>query len=123
VQIKPQGQDPAQSANKPDAKNGDAPEKNGKRRFIIIAAVAVIALAAGLWYWHSLSYEDTDDAQVDGDLYQVSARVAGQVMHVDVQDEQIVHKGDPIAEIDPRDYQVALEVAQAALANAKADAQ
>jgi len=100
----------------------EVPEKNGKRRTIIIAVVAVIALAAGLWYWHSLSYEDTDDAQVDGDLYQVSARVAGQVAHVDVQDEQVVHAGDPIAEIDPRDFQVALEVAQAALANAKAEA-
>jgi membrane fusion protein (multidrug efflux system) len=101
----------------------EAPEKNGSRRFIIIAVVAVIALAAGLWYWHSLGYEDTDDAQVDGDLYAVSARVAGQVIHVDVQEEQQVQAGQPIAEIDPRDFEVALEVAQAALANAKADAE
>ena len=122
VQIKPQGGDPQQGAKKPEEKTVDAPEKNGKRRTIIIAVVAVIALVAGLWYWHSLSYEDTDDAQVDGDLYQVSARVAGQVVHVDVQDEQHVVAGQPIAEIDPRDFQVALEVAQAALANAKAEA-
>jgi membrane fusion protein (multidrug efflux system) len=120
VQLKPEGKDAG--AGKPEEKNGDAPEKSGKRRFIIIGVVAAIALAAGLWYLHSLKYEDTDDAQVDGDLYQVSARVAGQVTHVDVQDEQVVHAGDPIAEVDPRDFQVALEVAQAALANAKAEA-
>jgi membrane fusion protein (multidrug efflux system) len=100
----------------------EIPEKNGNRRFIIIAVVAVIAIAAGLWYWNSLKYEDTDDAQVDGDLYAVSARVAGQVTHVDVQEEQVVHAGDPIAEVDPRDFEVALEQAQAALANAKAEA-
>ena len=96
--------------------------KNGNRRFIIIAVVAVIAIAAGLWYWNSLKYEDTDDAQVDGDLYQVSARVAGQIIHVDVKEEQRVEAGQAIAEIDPRDYEVALEQAQAALANARAEA-
>jgi len=105
------------------AAQAEVPEKNGKRRYIIIAVVVLIALLAGGWYWHSLSYEDTDDAQVDGDLYPVSARVAGQVVHVDVQEEQVVHAGDPIAEIDPRDFQVALEVAQAALANSKAEAE
>ncbi len=64
--------------------------------------------------------EDTDDAQVDGNLYQVSSRVAGQVMHVDVEEEQFVHAGDPIAEVDPKDFEVALEQAQANLADAEA---
>jgi membrane fusion protein (multidrug efflux system) len=122
VQIKPQDQN-AGAAGKPEEKNGEAPEKKTNRRGIIIAVVVLIALLAGGWYWHSLSYEDTDDAQVDGDLYPVSARVAGQIVHVDVQEEQVVHAGDPIAEIDPRDFQVALEVAQASLANAKAEAE
>jgi len=121
VQIKPDAGTP-QDAKKTDEPVNEPPEKKGNRRTIIIAVVAVIALAAGLWYWHSLGYEDTDDAQVDGDLYAVSARVAGQVVHVDVQEEQVVHAGDPIAEIDPRDFEVALEQAQAALANAKAEA-
>jgi len=122
VQIKPQDQN-AGAAGKPEEKKDEAPEKKSNRRGIIIAVVVLIALLAGGYYWHSLSYEDTDDAQVDGDLYPVSARVAGQVLHVDVQEEQVVHAGDPIAEVDPRDFQVALEVAQAALANAKAEAE
>ncbi len=59
---------------------------------------------------------------MDGNLYQVSARVAaGQVIHVDVEEQQMVQAGDPIAEVDPRDFQVAVEQAQANLANAQAE--
>ena len=66
--------------------------------------------------------EDTDDAQVNGHLIQVSARIAGQVIKVDVEENQLVKAGDPIAELDPSDYQVAVENAEAALASAKANA-
>jgi membrane fusion protein (multidrug efflux system) len=96
------------------------PEKKSKRG-IIIVVVLVLAVLAGIFYWRSTFTEDTDDAQVDGDLYQVSSRVAGQVLHVDVEENQTVNAGDPIAEIDPRDLQVALAQAQADLASAKAD--
>jgi membrane fusion protein (multidrug efflux system) len=81
--------------------------------------VALVGL--GIW-WHSTFSEDTDDAQVNGHLIQVSSRVAGQVMKVDVEENQIVKAGDPIVELDPSDYQVAVENAQAALASAKANA-
>jgi membrane fusion protein (multidrug efflux system) len=138
VQIKPQGGEqgapegngPGNNNGKPtDQKNGNGqdnnepPEKKSRRKFIIIGVVLLLALAAGLFYWHSTYYEDTDDAQVDGDLYQVSSRVAGQVVHVDVEDEQKVNAGDPIAEIDPKDMEVALEQAKANLANAQAEYQ
>ena len=104
-------------------KNGEEefPEKKGKRRVIVIAVVALIAIAAFFFYWRSTYTEDTDDAQVDGNLYQVSSRVAGQVINVDVQEQQMVKKGDPIAEVDPRDFEVAVEQAQANLANAQAE--
>jgi membrane fusion protein (multidrug efflux system) len=85
--------------------------------------VAVLVVGALLFYWRSTFTEDTDDAQVNGNLYQVSSRVSGQVIHVDVEEEQFVHQGDPIAEIDPKDSQVALEQAQANLANAQAEYQ
>ena len=98
----------------------ETPASNARRRFIVIAVILLLVLTAGFFYWRSTFTEDTDDAQVDGDLYQVSARVSGQIVKVYVTDNQKVNEGDPIAEIDPRDYQVALEQAEAQLANAKA---
>jgi membrane fusion protein, multidrug efflux system len=99
----------------------DAPANNHSgKKLIGLVAVAVLIIGAALFYWHSTYSEDTDDAQVDGNLYQVSSRVTGQVIHVDVEEEQLVHQGDPIAEVDPKDYQVALEQAEANLADAKA---
>ncbi len=117
VQIKPQGGgQPAEPKSEEEF-----PEKKSRRRVIVIAVVVLLAIVAIFFYWRSTYTEDTDDAQVDGNLYQVSARVAGQVVHVDVEEQQTVHAGDPIAEVDPRDFQVAVEQAQANLANAQAE--
>ena len=83
--------------------------------------VVLVLVGLGFW-WHSTYYEDTDDAQINGHLIQISSRIGGQVIHVDVDENQLVKKGDPIAELDPRDYQVAVENAQASLASAQAAA-
>ncbi len=100
---------------------GEAPPANNgnKKRIAIIVVVCLIVIAV-FFYWRSTFTVDTDDAQVDGNLYQVSSRVAGQVTKVYVEEEQRVQKGDVLAEIDPTDYQVALEQAQANLATAQA---
>lgn len=93
-----------------------------RRRLMIAGVVIVIALVIlGLW-WHSTFTEDTDDASVDGHLIQVSARIPGTVQQVAVEENQFVHKGDLIAQLDPRDYEVAVENAKAALASAEANA-
>ncbi len=93
-----------------------------RRRGLIVAVVVVIVLiAAGVW-WRSTYSEDTDDAQVNGHLIQVSSRIAGQVINVDVAENQFVKAGDPIAELDPKDFEVAVENAEAALASANANA-
>jgi len=93
-----------------------------RRRGILIAVLAVVVLVAiGIW-WRSTFTEDTDDAQVNGHLIQVSARIAGHVAKVYVEENQLVKKGDPIVELDPTDYEVAVENAEAALASAKANA-
>jgi membrane fusion protein (multidrug efflux system) len=84
--------------------------------------VLVLALVAGGLWWRSTYSEDTDDAQINGHLIQVSSRITGQVLKVDVEENQVVNKGDVIAELDPRDYQVAVENAEAALASAQANA-
>ncbi len=97
-------------------------QPRSRRRGIIIVVIAVILVASvGLW-WHSTFSEDTDDAQVNGHLIQVSSRIAGQVLKVYVDENQMVKKGDPIADLDPRDYQVAVENAKAVLASAQANA-
>ncbi len=111
---------PEQKQNGNQQEDMEAPAKKSRRRFVIFAVVILLALIAALFYWHSTFYEDTDDAQVDGDLYQVSSRVAGQVIKVYVEDNQKVDAGAPIADIDPKDFQVALDQAQAALATAQA---
>ena len=101
----------------------ESPEKKSRRKLIVIAVVLLLLIGAGLFYWHSTFSEDTDDAQVDGDLYQVSSRVTGQVIKVYVEDNQEVQAGQVLAEIDPKDYEVALEQAEANLASAKASAE
>jgi membrane fusion protein (multidrug efflux system) len=106
-----------------DPDDGDEiAQPNTRRRVIIVVVVAVLVLvAAGLW-WRSTYSEDTDDAQINGHLIQVSARIAGQVAKVYVEENQVVKAGDVIAELDPSDYKVAVENAEAALASAQANA-
>jgi len=97
-------------------------QPRSRRRGIIIVVIAIIVVAAVGFWWHSTFTEDTDDAQVNGHLIQVSSRIAGQVQKVYVDENQLVKKGDPIVDLDPRDYQVAVENAKAALASAVANA-
>src|ERR1700751_1551028 len=92
-------------------------------RNIVILIVVLVVLVGGVFSWRYLSsYESTDDAQADVHLYPVSARISGYVIRVNVNDNQWVNKGDVLVEIDPTDYQIALEQAQANLANAEATA-
>ncbi|HUA00407.1 MAG TPA: HlyD family secretion protein [Candidatus Aquilonibacter sp.] len=95
---------------------------NPRARMFLIAAVLVV-LVGGFFAWRYFSsYESTDDAQVDGHLMPLSARISGYVSVVNVDDNQAVHAGDVLVEIDPRDYQTALDQARANLASAEATA-
>jgi len=88
---------------------------------IIVPIVLVVLLIAGYFLLRYFgSYESTDDAQIDGHLNAISARISGQVSEVLVEDEQIVKKGDVLVKIDPRDYEVAVAKAEADLADARA---
>jgi membrane fusion protein (multidrug efflux system) len=111
---------PTPEKNEPAETEIEAPPSR-RRGILVVVIVVVVLIALGVW-WHSTFSEDTDDAQVNGHLIQVSARVAGQILKVNVEENQVVKAGDPIAELDPRDYQVAVENAEAALASAKANA-
>jgi membrane fusion protein (multidrug efflux system) len=92
-------------------------------RRVVIAGVAVVLIAAGLFYWlHSRGREATDDAQVDGRITQIAARVGGTVLKVNVDNNNQVNGGAVLVQIDPRDYEVAVERARAELADAQATA-
>jgi membrane fusion protein (multidrug efflux system) len=91
---------------------------------LIIFGVVLVALAiASFFLWGYLSsYETTDDAQVDGHIDSVSTRISGTVTAVHFEDNKQVQAGELLVELDPRDYQVAVEQAQAELLGAKHDA-
>ena len=98
------------------------PSRRSHKRWIIVAAVAVL-LVGGIFLWRYLSgFESTDDAQVDVHLYPVSARISGYVQAVHVEDNQYVQEGATLVEIDPKDYQVAEAKAQANMETAEASA-
>jgi membrane fusion protein (multidrug efflux system) len=90
---------------------------------LILAAAGVGAIAAGAfgfnWWQYASTHQETDDATVTGHIHQISARVPGTVQQVLVNDNQLVKAGQPLAKLDPRDYQVKLQQAQADLASAQ----
>lgn len=89
----------------------------------IVLALALIVVAGGTIAWRYYAVrESTDDAQIDGHINPISSRISGTVQKVYFDDNQLVQKGALLVELDPKDYQVALDRAQADLANAQASA-
>lgn len=91
----------------------------------ILGLIAVLALIAGgyLVWQHMQKFESTDDAEIDGDVHAVSARVSGHVIEVKVEETQPVKAGDVLLVLDPKDYEVAVAKARADLADAVAEYQ
>jgi membrane fusion protein, multidrug efflux system len=131
---KPQAEAPAsqppsqapQSSPPPDSearyKRRSAFLSNPRTKLGLVLAIVVI-LTGVLFLWRYLaSYESTDDAQIDGHVNSVSARVSGHVTKLNVQDNQYVEMGTVLVEIDPADYEVAVAQARAEYADAQAQA-
>src|SRR5712692_9755783 len=99
-------------------------EESRARRiyFIIGIAVAVLLIGYAIDALVTSGKETTDDAQVAADVVPVAARVAGQVVNVYIHENQQVHRGDLLAEIDPSDTQVKVAQAQGDLETAQAQA-
>jgi membrane fusion protein, multidrug efflux system len=91
-------------------------------RAAAVLLLAVVILGGGLFVRNSLAWESTDDAQVNGHIMPLSARINGYVLEVPVIEGQIVHAGDVLVTIDPKDYKIAVEQAQARFADAQASA-
>ena len=91
-------------------------------RIAVIIGVVVLLVVGFFIYRYVTSYENTDDAQVDGHVNSISTRISGHVVSLNVLDNQYVKAGTVLVEIDPADYQVAFESAKADYANAQATA-
>src|SRR5512140_3859425 len=97
--------------------------ERARRLFMILGiVVAALLLIYGVFELIVSGKESTDDAQVAADVVPVAARVAGQIASVAVQENQLVHAGQLIAEIDPRDAQVKVAQATSDLETARAQA-
>src|SRR5215470_7614825 len=95
--------------------------QSGRRRQLaILAGVLLVAAGSGGYWLYARQFEDTDDAQIDGNISNLSPKVSGTIKAVLVVDNQRVHAGDVLAEIDPADLEVAAAQARAAVAQAEA---
>jgi membrane fusion protein, multidrug efflux system len=92
------------------------------QKLLIAGGIVLLTVAAAffLYYQHR---ESTDDAQVDGHITPIAAKISGRVAEVLVTDNEAVKAGQILVRIDPRDYQAAVDQAQAALDVAESDAQ
>jgi membrane fusion protein (multidrug efflux system) len=99
-------------------------------RVLMIGGVILVAVigAVLVWWWHARQFEDTDDAFIDARVVRVSPRISGQVTAVHAEDNQLVHAGDILVDIDPADVRAMLDQihaqqrqAETALGQAQAD--
>jgi membrane fusion protein (multidrug efflux system) len=86
------------------------------------AAIIVVIIGVGIWLWRTAGRESTDDAQVDSHVTQIAARISGTIRRVAVTENEHVDAGAVLVELDPSDYQVAVDKARAELADAEATA-
>jgi membrane fusion protein (multidrug efflux system) len=127
-------QNPPAEAEKPETSTKPLPatERDFRRRpsrssspgfrIAVVIAVIVLLVVGFFIYRYVTSYESTDDAQVDGHINSISARISGHVIKLNVQDNQYVRAGTVLVEIDPADYQLAYERAKADFEDAQAAA-
>jgi membrane fusion protein (multidrug efflux system) len=114
---------PRESGNQAESRNNnkERPGRTRTVRFVLLALLVVAVVAAIPVSAYYAARESTDDAQVDGDIVPISARITGTVVEILVRDNEAVKAGQPLVRLDPADYQVSLAQAQAALASALAN--
>ena len=97
-----------------------ARRKELRRTILLVVIGLILAPLGALLYRYFASYESTDDAQIDGYIYPVSARVPGYVVRVTADNNQFVQAGTVLVQLDPKDYDVAVANAKATWANVRA---
>jgi membrane fusion protein (multidrug efflux system) len=125
---RPTHEEPISSEEPKHKGTGVGPSRIMKRRLdrrtkmlggLILLIVAALGL---LLYRYFTLYESTDDAQIDGYIYPISPRVAGFVTRVTVDNNQYVEAGTVLAQLDPKDYEVAVAEAKSTFVNDQANA-
>jgi len=119
---KPKTEEPA--SRSPGVGPGSRLKRPLKRRTKVLLGLGALVVIAGgmLLYFYFSRFESTDDAQIDGYIFPVSARVIGYVTAVTVDNNQYVEAGTVLVQLDPKDYEVAVANARSALANDQASA-
>jgi membrane fusion protein (multidrug efflux system) len=90
--------------------------KKNRRKPLLFILLAVVIIGAGIATFlsiHVSHFQETDDAYIEGHVITMSPQVSALVKTVMIQDNQVVHKGDVLVQLDPADYQVALDQAKA----------
>ncbi len=106
---------------KPDEAEKREPPKSHFLRNVIIAVVLLVLVVAGvIWWLHARRFESTDDAQVDGHIDTVTARIAGTITAVYAEENQFVKQGEVLVDLDRRDYNAAADLARSQLLLAQA---
>jgi membrane fusion protein (multidrug efflux system) len=75
-------------AGSPSKERADKPSTSPVKKVLVISAVIVVAIVAAYFAWNASRYEDTDDAQIDGHIMPLSARINGQVLKVNFVESQ-----------------------------------
>jgi membrane fusion protein (multidrug efflux system) len=104
----------------PEPKKPPAKKKGPVTRFRLVVGISLVLAAVFGWWLYARQFEDTDDAEADGNISAISPRVAGTVIAVHVVDNQSVKAGDLLVELDRNDLEVAVAQAKAAVAQADA---
>ena len=97
-------------------------KRSGATRTVVLFVIPLIALALGfVWWLHSGRYVTTDNAYVGADKVLITPQVSGAIVAVHVVEGQKVKVGDPLFDIDPQPYQIALALAKGRLEAAKVE--
>ncbi len=119
----------AKASSGDTAAGADAPAAKTTRKrppwsFIALGTVVLVGAVGGGWYWYvTRDLESTDDAFIDGRAITIAPQVKGPVTDLAVTDNQFMHAGDVLLQIDPRDYVAARDLARGQLALAQAQRQ
>ncbi len=102
-----------ENANNIERKDEQTKKRIGKQRIIAACVLVILGIAVGLYANNASKYQSTDDAYVEAHMVQVAPKVTGQIIELNVEDNQRIKEGDIVAVIDKDDYRIRFEQADA----------